>query len=110
MGTVVATHTLLLGEKDHTINFNTAMAGRWDVCLTWMADHSVRMELDIEASVDMNFRDPNVKADEYSAITDKLLPLFEKAEYEIDYLSQRQDRFEKTTKSTYFRVVFFTII
>ena len=86
------------------------MAGSWEICLKWNADYAVRMELDVEGSVDMNYRDPSIKADDYSALTDKVLPLFEKAEYEIDYLTTRSERFEKTVSSTYFRVIFFTIV
>ena len=69
-----------------------------------------QVELDILSTANLNYRDPAMTQDDYGALTMMLLPLFEQAETEIDYLTMRSERFERTVSSTYSRVFWFTII
>jgi p24 family protein beta-1 len=91
-------------------SFQTASIGRYDVCFKRVTEPGVEMELDIDAALNQDYRDPTVHAVEYEIPVIELMPIIAEASNEIDTLSSRQDRFEQTANSTYFRVIVFTVI
>jgi hypothetical protein len=111
---VISTHDIVLhgsGQKEEeTFTFGTTASGRWDVCLQWSGNYALRLELDVTGEVDMNYRDASTTAEDYLSIAARLAPQMEKAEYEVNYLSQRQERFDQTVSSVYTRIIVFTIL
>jgi hypothetical protein len=91
-------------------SFQTASIGRYDVCFKRVSEPAVDMEVDIDATLNQDYRDPTVQAIEYEVPVVELMPLIAQSASEIETLSTRQDQFEQTANSTYFRVIFFTAL
>lgn len=98
-------------EQESTFTFQTQHTGRYDVCVALEnADYPVKVELEISASNDMDYRDPAVPATDYLNALIDVMPLVGQSASELEYLSARQDRFEATVSSTYWRVVVCTLL
>jgi len=126
-----------IGKGESHTGFTTSKAGEWEICFTWRAalsysqarernmfnknkkqanndednkDNLPQLEVDILSTVNMDFRDPSLTQEDYGVLTMLLMPQFEQAEYEMDYLITRSGQFEQTVNSTYTRIVWLTIL
>jgi hypothetical protein len=103
-------HEVLKIASESNFHFQISQQGRYDVCLNWQGEGSVKslqMEIDVVASVDQNYRQPGASSSEYLAVTQDLTPLVNHAATETTYLTARQTRFEETASNTHGRVLLF---
>lgn len=96
---------------DEHFSFQTTQAGRYNLCLLYTGPTGtrLRMEMNVVAQDDLDFRDPGIHVLEYMKPVKALYSRVELVVNEMDYLVGRQARFDDTASSTYWRVVGFTV-
>eukprot|EP00672_Neobodo_designis_P011958 CAMPEP_0174855926 /NCGR_PEP_ID=MMETSP1114-20130205/34608_1 /TAXON_ID=312471 /ORGANISM="Neobodo designis, Strain CCAP 1951/1" /LENGTH=201 /DNA_ID=CAMNT_0016090699 /DNA_START=41 /DNA_END=646 /DNA_ORIENTATION=+ len=107
--TIVMKPPVAFRELAH-FSFQTASIGRYDVCFKRVTEPATEMEIDIDSALNQDYRDPTIHASAYEVPVVELMPVLGQAVDEMETLSARQDRFERTANSTYFRVILFTVL